>query len=175
MTTLTPYQQTMLATWQRHGHAEFVLRDPDAAIATMSATPYIMGVPLGQCLYGREAVHSFYAREFLPKIPPDFEMSPICQVIGADHIVDEFVVRFTHTVEMPWMVPGVRPTERRAEVVMVALVGFDGDKMAYEHLMWDHTSMLAQLGIVAPGAAGDGRTSAAQMLKLVGRGGGRSG
>lgn len=36
MNILTPNQQTMLATWQQHTYAEFVLKDPNAALATMT-------------------------------------------------------------------------------------------------------------------------------------------
>jgi len=39
MTNLTPYQQKMLATWQQHTYAEFVLKDADAALATMTEHP----------------------------------------------------------------------------------------------------------------------------------------
>jgi hypothetical protein len=42
MNNLTPYQQTMLATWQRHTHAEFELKDADAALATMTENPYVL-------------------------------------------------------------------------------------------------------------------------------------
>ena len=31
-----PDQQAMLAVWQQHTHAEFVLKDADAALATMT-------------------------------------------------------------------------------------------------------------------------------------------
>jgi hypothetical protein len=39
MDRLTPYQQTMLATWQQHTYAEYVLKDADAALATMTENP----------------------------------------------------------------------------------------------------------------------------------------
>ena len=35
---LTPDQQRLLAAWQRHTYAEFVLKDADAAVATMAET-----------------------------------------------------------------------------------------------------------------------------------------
>ena len=41
MSNPTPYQQTMLATWQQHTHAEFVLKDADTALATMTENPYV--------------------------------------------------------------------------------------------------------------------------------------
>lgn len=168
MSKLTPYQETMLATWKQHGYAEFIAKDPDAAIATMADDTYIMAVPLGQLIKGRRAVHSFYANDFLPKIPADFEFHPVRQIIGEDHIADEFVCRFTHSMEMPWKIPGVPPTGRKVEVFMIAIVGFKGDKMAYEHLMWDHASVLSQIGVLeGPAVATLGKTGAAQILQLA--------
>ena len=35
-------QQTMLATWQQHTYAEFVLKDADAARATMTENPSVL-------------------------------------------------------------------------------------------------------------------------------------
>ena len=37
---LTPDQQAMLGAWQQHAYAEFVLKDADAALATMTKNPY---------------------------------------------------------------------------------------------------------------------------------------
>jgi hypothetical protein len=39
VSTLTPDQQAMLAAWQQHTYAEFVLKDADAALATMTENP----------------------------------------------------------------------------------------------------------------------------------------
>jgi carboxymethylenebutenolidase len=74
MNDLTPCQQTMLAAWQQHTHAEFVLKDADAALATMTGHPYVFIVPSGIVRIGRAAVHEFYANQFLPNIPPDLEI-----------------------------------------------------------------------------------------------------
>jgi hypothetical protein len=38
----TSKQLAMLTTWQQHTHAEFVLKDPHAALATMSGSPYVI-------------------------------------------------------------------------------------------------------------------------------------
>ena len=168
MTKLTPHQQAMVELWDRHGLAEFVLKDPDAAIDTMGDNPYILAIPLGQCISGRSAVHSFYANEMLPKAPADFGRTPLRRMIGDDYIVDEFICHFTHTVEMPWMLPGLQPTGRKAEVVMVVIVGFAGDRIAYEHLLWDHALLLAQVGILDHPAASGGKVSAGEALRRVG-------
>jgi hypothetical protein len=45
MSESTPDRQKILAAWQQHTHAEFVLKDPDAALATMSEDPYVLCIP----------------------------------------------------------------------------------------------------------------------------------
>jgi carboxymethylenebutenolidase len=48
------------------------------------------------------------------------------------------------------MLPGVRPTGRRVEIPLVAIVKFEGDKLAHEHIYWDQASVLAQIGLLEP-------------------------
>ena len=106
---LTPDQQTLLAAWQRHTYAEFVHKDADAALATMTEHPYVLMVATGTACIGRAAVHEYYANRFLPAIPPDLELQSLSQTIGSDRLVEEMVVRFTHTIEMDWLLPTLRP------------------------------------------------------------------
>jgi carboxymethylenebutenolidase len=74
--------------------------------------------------------------------------TPISQVVGKDTLVEEAVYSFTHDQVMDWMIPGVLPTGRRVEVGVVAIVRFEGGKIASEHLYWDHASVLAQVGVI---------------------------
>ena len=166
MNDLTPYQQTMLATWQQHTCAEFVLKDADAALATMTENPYVLAIPSGTGGMGRIGVREFYARQFLPNIPPDFDLTSLSQTFGYHRIVEEFVIRFTHTLEMDWMLPGVPATGRRVEFALVGIVQFDAGKVAHEHLYWDQATVLSQLGVLEHPAAAAGVGSAAQLLKL---------
>lgn len=53
---------------------------------------------------------------------------------------------FTHTCEIPWMIPGLEPTGRYVEIPLVAIVNFRGDKLYHEHIYWDQASVLVQLG-----------------------------
>jgi carboxymethylenebutenolidase len=57
----TPDQQAMLAAWQQHTYGEFMLKDPDAALATMTESPYVFLVPTGTGAVGRAGVREFYA------------------------------------------------------------------------------------------------------------------
>src|ERR1700730_4850124 len=124
MNELTPYQQTMLAAWQQHTYTEFVLKDADAALATMTEDPYVFAIPSGTGGAGRAGVREFYADQFLPKIPPDFELTSLSQTFGNDRIVEEFVIRFTHTLQMGWMLPGVPAACRRVESALVGIIQF---------------------------------------------------
>ena len=166
MNKLTPVQQTMLDTWQQHTHAEFVLEDPDAALATMTENPYVLAIPSGRGGVGRAAVHEFYANQFLPNIPPDIELISVSQTFGGNRIAEEFAVRFTHTVGMDWMLPGVPPTGRRVEFALVGIIQFQAGKVAHEHLYWDQATVLSQLGVLDHPVAAAGVGSAVQLLKL---------
>jgi carboxymethylenebutenolidase len=166
MSNLTPDHQTMLATWQQHTYAEFVLKNPDAALATMTENPYVLLIPSGTGGVGRAGVHDFYAKQMLPNLPPDIEFIALSQIFSNDRIVEESVVRFTHTLHMDWMLPGVPPTGRKVEFVLVGIIQFHAGKVAHEHLYWDQATVLSQLGVLDHPVAAAGVGSAAQLLKL---------
>ena len=161
MKNLTTNQQTMLATWQQHAYAEFVLKDADAALATMTENPHVLLIAPGIVRVGRAAVREFYADKFLPNIPPDLEITTLSQTFGDDRIAEEMAVRFTHTIDMDWLLPGVRPTGRKAEFIVAVCIQFDGGKIAHEHVYWDQATVLSQLGVLDHPLAVGGMRSAA--------------
>ena len=81
-------------------------------------------------------------------MPPDTEMIPISRTIGIDQVVDEMVIKFTHTIRMDWTLPGIAPTGKRVDNAVVAVVRFRDDKLAHEHIYWDQASVLVQLGLL---------------------------
>lgn len=167
MTDISPEQQSLLTIWQQHTYAEFVLKDPDAALATMTENPYVLLIPAGTGGTGRAGVREFYANHFIPNVPPDMEMIPVSQIFGTDSIVEETVVRFTHTINMDWMLPGVPPNGRKVEFVLVGIIKIQDGKVASEHLYWDQAALLSQLGVIDHPTAAAGSESAAKLLKLT--------
>ena len=135
----TPEQQAMVATWERHMAAEFEGKSIDATMATMTSEPFVNHVPVMTGGVGSREVVPFYSTYFIPGHPPDTEVVPVARTVGDDRVVDELIHKFTHTIEMPWILPGVPPTGRRVEVVQ------DG-KIAGERIYWDQASVLAQVG-----------------------------
>jgi carboxymethylenebutenolidase len=128
--------------------AEFEEHSADAALETMSATPHLNHVPVMTGGVGREEIRSFYATRFIPGLPPDVAIELISRTIGQDRIVDEFIFTCTHSIAMDWFLPGVAPTGRRIEVPTLAVIGFEDDKIASEHIYWDQASVLVQIGLL---------------------------
>lgn len=145
---LTAAQRRMLEAYLRHTASEFETRRPEDAVATMVPSPYVALLPTLSGGIGREEVAEFYAHHFIFNMPPDMELVPVSRIVGHDHVVEESVLRFTHSVELDWMLPGVAPTGRRVEVAVCSIVKMEGDKVAHEHIYWDQASVLVQLGLL---------------------------
>jgi carboxymethylenebutenolidase len=109
---------------------------------------YVDHVPVLTGGSDKAELREFYATHFIPKMPPGMEMVPISRTVGTDQLVDEMVIKFTHSVEMDWMLPGIPPTGRQVEVALVVIVRFRDGKLAHEHIYWDQASVLAQLGLL---------------------------
>jgi carboxymethylenebutenolidase len=135
-------------TWDQHVASEFAAKSVDQALATMTAEPYVNEVPLMIGARGRDEVREFYANHFLSQIPPDMEMIAVSRTIGQSRVVDELIARFTHSIRMDWILPGIPPTGKRVEVPFVVIVQFAGDTVAHEHLYWDQASVLVQIGLL---------------------------
>jgi len=76
------------------------------------------------------------------------EVVPVSRTIGSDRLVDELILRFTHSIEMEWMLPGVAPTGKRVECATVAVITFRDGKLFSEHIYWDQASVLVQIGLL---------------------------
>jgi carboxymethylenebutenolidase len=138
--------------WEEHTQLEFSTRDTEATLATMVEDAYVNHVPVLTGGSGRPALRSFYSREFIPSMPPDTKLTPISRTVGEEQLVDEMIFSFTHTQEMPWMLPRLAPTNRFVEVALVAIVRFRDGKIAHEHIYWDQASVLKQIGLLTDAA-----------------------
>ena len=138
----------LIALWEEHLKYEFAARDTEATLATMVDDAYVNHIPVLTGGVGKDELREFYAKHFISRMPPDTTINPISRTVGADRVVDEMIFSFTHTREMPWMLPGVPPTNRRVEIPLVAIVRFRDGKLAHEHIYWDQASVLKQIGLL---------------------------
>ena len=146
--SLTSAQQRLSELWDEHVRYEFSTRNTEDTLATMVQDAYVNHIPVLTGGSGRDELREFYSKRFIPQMPPDTEMTPISRTIGEDQIVDEMVFKFTHTISMDWMLPGIRPTGKRVEVPLVAIIRFRNGKLAHEHIYWDQASVLVQIGLL---------------------------
>lgn len=137
------------ALWEEHTAHEFATRDTEATLATMVDDAYVNHIPVMTGGYGKDQLRRFYSTDFIPKMPPDTTLTPVSRTVGKDQLVDEMIFSFTHTMEMPWMLPGVAPTNRHVRVPLVAIVHFRDGQLAHEHIYWDQASVLKQIGLLA--------------------------
>jgi carboxymethylenebutenolidase len=141
-------QAELAQLWEAHTAHEFSTRDTEATLATMVEDAYVNHVPVLTGGAGKDALRAFYSQDFIPRMPPDTKLTPISRTVGEDQLVDEMIFSFTHTQEMPWMLPGIAPTNRYVEVALVAIVRFRDGKLAHEHIYWDQASVLKQIGLM---------------------------
>ena len=147
-TNLSPAQEALGKLWEEHVRYEFSTHNIDDTLETMVEDAYVNHIPVLTGGVGKEELREFYSKRFIPQMPPDTEMVPVSRTIGEDQLVDEMVFKFTHTIAMDWMLPGIPPTGKRVEVPLVAVVRFRNNKLAHEHIYWDQASVLVQIGLL---------------------------
>ena len=141
-------QRTLSELWEEHTAHEFSSRDTERTLDTMVDDAYVNHVPVMTGGHGKPELRRFYSMDFIPSMPPDTRLTPVSRTVGEDQLVDEIIFSFTHTQEMPWMLPGVAPTNRHVEVPLVVIVKFREGKLAHEHIYWDQASVLKQIGLL---------------------------
>ncbi len=136
------------AIFDEHIADEFVAKDVAATMATMTTNPYVNHVPTMMGGTGAPALTEFYANYFIGHWPADTRIIPVCRTVGADRLVDEMIMSFTHDIPMPAFLPGVAPTGRAVMLPVVVVVGFEAGKVAHERIYWDQASLLVQVGLL---------------------------
>jgi carboxymethylenebutenolidase len=158
--SIAHFMRDLEQAWDAHRLALLHGRDLAAALAPLAAEPTVLHIPAMTGASGRQAVERFYADQFLPHVPDDLTLHRISRTVDRWRLVDETTVSFTHDRELPWLLPGVEPTFRRAEVLAIAVVGFDRTRIRSQRVLWDHATLAGQLGLqtaTAPAATGPAR------------------
>ncbi|RSL87305.1 hypothetical protein CEP52_003855 [Fusarium oligoseptatum] len=152
------------AIWEEHTYYEFADRSVEHTMSTMVQEPYVNHVPTLTGGVGREKLSHFYRHNFIFNNSADTELELISRTVGIDRVIDEFIFKFTHDQQIDWLLPGVPPTNIKAEVPFTAVVNVRGDRLYHEHISWDQGTVLRQLGLLPeylpfPYALPDGRSA----------------
>jgi carboxymethylenebutenolidase len=149
-TAIAQFMRDMEGAWETHREALLVRRDLAAALAPLADEAAVVHIPAMTGASGRAAVGDFYAGQVLPHLPADLTLSRISRTVDRWRLVEETTVAFTHDRELPWLLPGVEPTFRRAEVLAIAVAGFHRMKIRSLRVLWDHATLTARLNVTAP-------------------------
>jgi carboxymethylenebutenolidase len=151
--------------FDEHQYAEFGLRDAEKALETMTDEPSVRLMPTQLGGEGRQAVRRFYADVFIPNIPRAIEFVLVSRTVGTDRLVDEDLISFTHTMEIPWLLPGVAPTGKTIQIPGIVVAEFENGRLARERVYWDQASVLSQAGLLDENRLPATRDEAARTLR----------
>jgi carboxymethylenebutenolidase len=79
---------------------------------------------------------------------PDDSKIYIPRTVGKDQVVDDLILKFTHSREIDYRIPGIAPTGKYVELPRVVVIKFVGNKIAHEHIHRYQASLLAQIGLL---------------------------
>ena len=127
--------------------AVYGTRDVDAALALAAGDCVVRHLPSGSGGTGHDELRRHLTEDVLPHLPDDLVFTRVSRTVDKWRVVDETTVAFTHDRELPWLLPGVAPTGRRAEVAAVSVLGVRSSKVAFQRVLWDHVGLVAQLGV----------------------------
>jgi len=161
---------TASTLFEAHMQAE-LNADLTGTLATMVDEPHLLNLGSGTGGCGAAGVAEFYATKLIGQFfPPDAEFITISRTETLERLVDELVIRFTHSEPIGHLLPGVAATGRRVELALVVIVGMEAGKVAYEHIYWDQAGLLAQLGLLDPTGLPIEPRAAGRLLTYTGKG-----
>jgi hypothetical protein len=131
-------------------------------------TPNVTYAPTMSGGIGARDLRRFYEHHFLHNLPPSMRLRLLSRTVGVDRVVDEFYASFEHTQEIPWMLPGVPPTNKKVEVILVSIVSLRSGQLYSEHVYWDQASVLVQIGLLDPKLVPQG-VEGVDRLPVVGK------
>jgi carboxymethylenebutenolidase len=138
--------QELERLWDEHLAGEFVIKDVEATLATMTDDASVDHVPVHTGGRGKEALRVFYRDVFIPSWPNDLETKTTNRVVGNNQLVEELHMKFTHDRPMDWFLPGVPPTHKVVDIDLVVVVQFRDGKLCCERIYWDQATVLRQVG-----------------------------
>jgi hypothetical protein len=128
----------------------FGSQESSATVESIMQDAYVNNSPTSTGGIGQRELYHFYHDFFMTGNPPSMATRLISRTIGVDRAVDEMVVSFKHTQEMPWILPGVPPTGKAVQIAIVSIIAVRGGKLVSEHVYWDQASVLVQIGALDP-------------------------
>ena len=138
----------MEAVRERHSAAVYVGNDAGEVVGNFAGDAWMTCVPTMTGGISRQDLFLFYKDYYIRSSPPSLNIRLVSRTTGIDRVVDEMVISFKHSQEVPWILPGVKATNKVVHVALVSIVTVRGGKLVSEHMYWDQASVLVQVGLL---------------------------
>ena len=128
-------------------HAVFTVPDVDEAMRAITADCVLLHLPMGTGASSRDGLRRYLATDVLPHLPAALSFRRVSRTVDRWRVAEEAMVGFTHDRELPWLLPDVAPTHRRAEVLAISVVTVQRARITAHRTLWDHAGLCEQLHI----------------------------
>lgn len=145
------WDTNVMGVVEENMESKFFAKDENRLMKTYTTayTPTTTFMPTLVGGVGTEELARFYGDFFMESNPDSLEVTLISRTASANRVVDELHVSFEHTQGMPWILPGIPPTNKYVEVMVISIVTLRGGKLHHEHIYWDQASVLVQVGLLS--------------------------
>jgi carboxymethylenebutenolidase len=142
------YEQSIVSNLAALRASKSGMSNRGSVESLFSTNARVTYVPTRAGGHGREHLSEFYNMSLGDKASNNLTWSSVSRAVTASGvIVDELILSFTHTTDMPWILPHVAPTNRAVKVPAVSIVVFDSNsQIVSERVYWDQASVLLQVG-----------------------------
>lgn len=137
-------------TWDEVVTALHERRDTGPAGAALADAVVWTELPTGAGGTGRDAALA-HLDAMAAGLPHRWAWTRLSRTLDVRRIADETRFSFVHDRELPWLLPGVAPTHRPAEVTAVALVRVRQGRIDEVRTLWDVAGLCRALGLPGPG------------------------
>jgi len=128
-------------------HAVFTVPDLDEAMRVIAVDCVLLHLPMGTGASSRDGLQCYLATDALPHLPADLSFRRVSRTVDRSRVVEEAMVGYAHDRELPWLLPDVAPTHRRAEVLAISVVTVQRARITAHRTLWDHAGLWKQLHI----------------------------
>lgn len=136
-------------------NAVYLSADLEKVLACVTDDVEVTNLPTGTGTHGAAELQRHLTEAVHPHLPADLAFRRVSRTVDQRRLAEETMVTFTHDRPLPWLLPGAPPTGRQAEVLAVTVMsvrhrsrlGRTTVLVARHRTLWDHTNLLAQLGL----------------------------
>ncbi|KAJ3021074.1 hypothetical protein HKX48_009247 [Thoreauomyces humboldtii] len=141
----------LLELWKAHKAS---LAHPSSAAASLAATHFapdasIVYVPTAAGADGLPAIQLFlrtFVEQFSSVVT---EEKLINRVVSENGIAEEVIVTLVHDATVDWLLPDVKPTNRRILLPMTVFVTFNlSGQISAKRVHWDQGTVMKQIGLL---------------------------